>query len=204
MTPPALAPRRVLLLMFDDMELLDFAGPFEVFTTAVRVAGKHGQPMPWTVSTASPTGAPVRARAGLTLHAEHALAEAPATDVFLVPGGVVDGVLADAALLAQIGRCARQASLVASVCTGAFILADAGLLHAAPCTTHWEDVADLRRRHPHLDVYPDARWVDNGALVTSAGISAGIDMSLHLVERLAGHELAQATARQMDYAWRDA
>lgn len=203
-TAAALAPRRLLLLMFDDVELLDFAGPIEVFTTAVRVAGQRGLPVPWTLATASPTGAPVRARAGLRLHADHALAEAPLADVLLVPGGVVDGVLADAALLADIRRHAQHAALVASICTGAFILADAGLLHAAPCTTHWEDVADLRQRHPHLDVRPDARWVDNGALVTSAGISAGIDMSLHLVERLHSRELALATARQMDYAWRDA
>ena len=200
-SPPA---RRILLFMFDGVELLDFAGPFEVFTTAVRVAEKGGHPAPWTVHTASPTGTAVQARAGLTLHADYALADAPGADLFLIPGGVVDGVLTDTALVAQIAHYARQTSLVASVCTGAFILADAGLLHASPCTTHWEDVADLRQRHPHLDVRPDARWVDNGALVTSAGISAGIDMSLHLVERLAGRELALATARQMDYAWRDA
>jgi transcriptional regulator GlxA family with amidase domain len=202
---------RVLIFMFDDMELLDFAGPFEVFTTAVRVAAKlrrqAGLPpshAPWTVHTASAQGRPVRARAGLTLQAEYALASAPAADVLLIPGGVVDGVLADAPLMADIRAQAERAPLVASVCTGAFILADAGVLHAAPCTTHWEDVEDLRQRHPHLQLQPEARWVDNGRIVSSAGISAGMDMSLHLVERLAGRELALATARQMDYAWHDA
>lgn len=205
------APRRILLLMFDEMELLDFAGPFEVFTTAVRVAGKLRRqaglpeaPAPWTVATASPSGEAVHARAGLTLRADHALADAPPADVLLVPGGVVDGVLADAALLTELRRHAQHATWVASICTGAFILADAGLLRDAPCTTHWEDVAELRLRHPHLDVRPEARWVDNGALITSAGISAGMDMSLHLVERLHSRALALATARQMDYAWRDA
>jgi transcriptional regulator GlxA family with amidase domain len=210
--PTATAPTlRVLIFMFDEMELLDFAGPFEVFTTAVRVAAKLRRQAslppctaPWTVETASAQGQPVRARAGLVLQAQHALEDAPAADVLLIPGGVVDGVLADAQQMAQLRAQAERAALVASVCTGAFILADAGLLHAAPCTTHWEDVEDLRQRHPHLQLQPQARWVDNGRIVTSAGISAGMDMSLHLVERLAGRELALATARQMDYAWRDA
>jgi len=87
------------------------------------------------------------------------------------------------------------------VCTGAFILAAAGVLTEGPATTHWEDIADLRTQYPALDVLENLRWVDRGALVTSAGISAGIDMSLHLIERLAGRALAEATARQMDYRW---
>lgn len=194
----------VLLLMFDDMELLDFAGPYEVLTTATRVqarrAGATTAPL-FRVLTASYDGHTVQARAGLRLQADHALQGAPATPWLLVPGGVVDGVLADAATLAEVARRAALAELTASICTGAFVLAAAGVLNDETVTTHWEDAANLARQFPRLKVRTDRRWIDNGRTVTSAGIAAGIDMSLHLVARHAGPDLAQATARQMDYPW---
>lgn len=90
------------------------------------------------------------------------------------------------------------------MCTGVFILAAAGLLDERPVTTHWEDVGALRLAWPHLRVLEETRFIDNGDLATSAGISAGLDLALHLVARLESHELAVATARQMDYAWREA
>jgi transcriptional regulator GlxA family with amidase domain len=107
-------------------------------------------------------------------------------------------------VIAWIGRMAREAELTASVCTGALLLAAAGLLDGREATTHWEDVAELQAGWPQVKVRADQRWVDTADVVTSAGISAGIDMSLHLVERLASRELAERTARQMDYAWQDA
>lgn len=197
---------RLLLLMFDEVELLDFAGPYEVFTTANRMAARRAPaaPPPFALVTASPDGRPATARAGLVLQPDAALAAAPRADVLLVPGGVVDGLLANAPLLAELRRRADQAAITASICTGAFVLAEAGLLHAAECTTHWEDAEDLARRHPHLQVRPERRWVDNGRIVTSAGIAAGIDMSLHLVRRLVDEELARRTARQLDVPWSDA
>jgi transcriptional regulator GlxA family with amidase domain len=152
----------------------------------------------------------VRARAGLQALADAGFADAaPPAAVLVVPGGVVDDARRDEATLRWIAAAAGSVELVASVCTGAFVLADAGLIAAGtPVTTHWEDIADLRRAHPALDVREGLRWVDGGriangraALVTSAGISAGIDMSLHLVERLAGRALAERTARQMDFEW---
>jgi transcriptional regulator GlxA family with amidase domain len=91
--------------------------------------------------------------------------------------------------------------LVASICTGAFLLAKAGVLDGKAVTTHWEDIDDLKAMFPGLDVRTGQRWVDEGTVVTSAGISAGIDMSLHLVERLAGRALAERTARQMEFDW---
>ncbi|MEE7561486.1 DJ-1/PfpI family protein, partial [Xanthomonas sp. Kuri4-2] len=106
--------------------------------------------------------------------------------------------------LAWIAATAAHARLTASVCTGAFLLAAAGLLTGRPATTHWEDTDDLQARFPQVQVRPAQRWVDTGTVVTSAGISAGIDMSLHLVRRLCGEPLALATARQMDYSWHDA
>jgi transcriptional regulator GlxA family with amidase domain len=105
------------------------------------------------------------------------------------------------ALLNALREAGDSASWVTSVCTGAFLLAEAGLLADQRVTTHWEDIADLRQRYPALDVQENIRWVEDGNRLTSAGISAGIDMSLHLVEKLYNRELAQKTARQMDYSW---
>jgi transcriptional regulator GlxA family with amidase domain len=197
---------RLLLLMFDEVELLDFAGPYEVFTTANRMAARRDAdtPLPFELVTASFDGRPSTARAGLVLRPDVALGEAPPCDVLLVPGGVVDRLLDDAALLAELRRRSAEARITASICTGAFVLAAAGLLRDAEVTTHWEDADDLARRHPDLRVRPDRRWVDNGRFVTSAGIAAGIDMSLHLVGRLTDTELARRTARQLDVPWSDA
>lgn len=202
---------RVGLLMFDDMELLDFAGPYEVFTTAQRMTARPDvTPAPaWgfeVVSLAAGDG-PVQARAGVRLLPDARLAQADALDLLIVPGGVVDQVRADRQVRSALQRLAPDLRGLASVCTGAFVLADAGLIGAgARCTTHWEDVADLRRDHPALDVIAGPRWVaastpQGTPLWTSAGIAAGIDLALHLVAHFAGPALAQRTARQMDVSW---
>lgn len=197
---------RLLLLMFDEVELLDFAGPYEVFTTANRMAARRdaAAPPPFELVTASIDGQPATARAGLVLQPDVALAAAPQADVLLVPGGVVDRLLDNAPLLAELHRRSAEAQITASICTGAFVLAEAGVLHDAEATTHWEDAEDLTHRHPSLRVRPERRWIDNGRIVTSAGIAAGIDMSLHLVARLVDLELAQRTARQLDVPWSEA
>jgi transcriptional regulator GlxA family with amidase domain len=196
---------RVLILAFDGVEALDFAGPFEVFTTASRVAQRMqpGSAAMFDVASVAQAGQgqPVQARAGLQLLANHTLANSPQADVLVVPGGVVDAALASPDTLRWIAAQAAKAEVTASVCTGAFLLAASGVVTEDAVTTHWEDIADLRAQFPALDVRDDVRWVDNGRIVSSAGISAGIDMSLHLVARLAGPELAERTARQMDYAW---
>ena len=211
--PASPMTRRVDILLFPQVEVLDFAGPYEVFTTASRMAARltPGSAARFEVRTVAPAAGPVRARAGLQALADAGFGDAiPAAEVLIVPGGVVDDVRRDEATLRWIAEAAAGAELVAAVCTGAFLLADAGLVAAGtPVTTHWEDIADLRRDHPALDVREGLRWVDGGriaqgrraGLVTSAGISAGIDMSLHLVERLAGRALAERTARQMDFEW---
>lgn len=205
MTPRTPLPPQVQvqLLAFDGMEALDFAGPFEVFTTAARVHARRqpGAAPLLAVSCVARGLEPVRARAGLRVLPDATLAEAPPCDWLVVPGGVVDAPLACAGTLGWIARRSGQAQITASVCTGAFLLAAAGVVRDGPVTTHWEDVADLRAGFPALQVLDGRRWVDRGPVVTSAGISAGIDMSLHLVERLAGRPLAEATARQMDCRW---
>ena len=207
MSEPAL---QIGILGFDEVEVLDLAGPYEVFTTAARMAARmagttSGDELQaaarWQVHCISQHGTPVRARAGLVIQASRSFAQCPRPDVLVVPGGVVDQAAQCPAPQAWVAEAARHARLTASVCTGVFILASAGVLRDEPVTTHWEDLDDLRRQHPGLQVREGVRWVEHGTLLTSAGISAGIDMSLHLVARLAGQALAERTARQMDYRW---
>ena len=198
-------PIHVAILVFDAVEVLDFAGPYEVFTTASRVHSKNnpGAGALFEVACVSRDGGPIQARAGLRVLPEHSFDNHPPCDLLLVPGGVVSAAQACPQTLAWIAHTAAGAQITASVCTGAFLLAASGVLRQGRVTTHWEDVADLRQAFPALEVCDGPRWIDNGALVTSAGISAGIDMCLHLVARLAGPKLAHLTARQMDYPWSD-
>ncbi|MBJ7312940.1 DJ-1/PfpI family protein [Rugamonas sp. CCM 8940] len=198
--------RTIGIFVFDDVEVLDFAGPYEVFTCATRVSGKIAPdaPPPFRVKTIGQTPAMLRARAGLSVMPEAHFADAGKIDVLIVPGGVVTAELAKPAVAQWIAARADACELVASVCTGAFLLAQAGLLDGQDVTTHWADIDDLRAMFPQLHVQPQRRWIDNGRTVTSGGISAGMDMSLHLVERLAGRELALRTARQMEYDWNEA
>lgn len=188
------------IYLFNNVEVLDFAGPFEVFTTASRVFLRHnpGKVEPFKVFTMAKSTAAVQARAGLKVLPDFSLDDCPDIDLLLVPGGVVDAELKDEKVIAWIRETSPKTQLTASVCTGAFLLAKAGLLHQKRATTHWEDLADLREQFPEVQVQEGMRWIDEGRLVSSAGIAAGMDMSLHLVARLAGRELAEATARQMD------
>lgn len=190
------------IYLFPDVEVLDFAGPYEVFTTASRVCARRGGDMrPFNVFTVARQPAPVRARAGLSVLVDHPLDVHPPIDLLVVPGGVIDGERREEQLIDWLRTTAKSARICAAVCTGAFLLAEAGLLDDQQVTTHWEDQAQLQGEFPGLTVVADSRWVDQGQIVTSGGISAGIDMSLHLVDRLAGRELAEATARQMEYRW---
>ena len=191
------------IFVFNDVEVLDFAGPYEVFTTASRVykRGLTGASDPFTVFTVGKTRDPVRARAGLSVFPDDGFDGHPDIDLLLIPGGVVTAQLEDPDIIRWIARTAGRARLTASICTGAFLLAKAGLLDGKSATTHWEDVADLRTMFPSVTVLEQLRWVDEGTIVSSAGISAGIDMSLHLVERLVDRQLAERTARQMEFDW---
>ena len=184
------------IVIYDDAEVLDFAGPYEVFSTAARLC----ESSPWQVSLISENREAI-ARGGFPVKSHFTLADHPPLDVLLVSGGVHTSAMTNRALLNALREAGDSASWVTSVCTGAFLLAEAGLLTTQRVTTHWEDIADLRQRFPALDVQENIRWVEDGNRLTSAGISAGIDMSLHLVEKLYNRELAQKTARQMDYSW---
>jgi transcriptional regulator GlxA family with amidase domain len=203
----------VRLLAFDEVELLDFAGPYEVFTAAERVRRRDHLPGPaWRVCAVSPDGAAVRARAGAGLAVDHGLADTPPLDLLVVPGGVVDRVAADPAVAGWLRQQAERPGLqgLLSVCTGSFVLAAAGLLPpATPCTTHWEDLDALRAADPTLDVRDGPRWVATTLarpagplpLWTSAGIAAGIDAALAVLRHFGGEPLARRCARQMDVAY---
>ncbi|MGV7211199.1 DJ-1/PfpI family protein [Oxalobacteraceae bacterium A2-2] len=197
--------RTVGIYVFEDVEVLDFAGPYEVFTCAARVAAglSPHTPPPFRVRTIAEDLAPLRARAGLAVLPEASMASHPPLDVLIVAGGVVERELGKRQVLDWLAATAARCEVTASVCTGALLLAEAGLLDGRQATTHREDM-DALRRYPGVRVRTDRRWVDEGRIVTSGGISAGIDMSLHLVARLAGHELAARTALQMEYGWKQA
>ena len=197
--------RNVGIYVFDEVEVLDFAGPFEVFSTASRVfcRAQPGAEPPFQVFTVSASRSPVSARGGLVVQPRYSFADHPALHVLVVPGGVVTAELDRPRVVAWVAVQSAAAEVTASVCTGAFLLARARLLKGKSATTHWEDIADLRAMAPATRVVQGVRWVEEGSVLTSAGISAGLDMSLHIVERLAGRDLAVRTARQMDYEWRD-
>lgn len=179
------------MLTFDGMDLMDFAGPYEVFLTANRLTERAGVRAPFDVIT---LGEPVRAFGGVGIIPTQPVDGAGHLDVLVVPGAIdVDRSHPDGALRVLVAR----ADVVASVCTGAFFLQRNQLLGDHPVTTHWEDVGSLR----HHDVRSDVRWIDAGSVVTSGGISSGIAMAVHLVERFAGRALAEATARQIDDVW---
>ena len=193
---------RIVILLYDGVDLLDSGGPYEVFLTAARLAVRDGDPPPFEVVTITPSGDPVTAYGGLSLTPHTSAAQVSDIDVLIVPGTTdIDAALDDDALLASIVRLHGDATIVASVCTGAFLLAKLGLLADRAWTTHWEDIDLLAQTLGPAGARRDVRWVEEGAVLTAAGLSSGMAMSLHLVDRLLGRELAERTARQLDYDW---
>ena len=184
------------ILLFDEVEVLDFAGPFEVFS----VTGRRHQLQPFEVFTVASHHGPVLARNGLSINPHHTFATAPAADILVVPGGYgTRREMKDAVTLEWIRRSSEQAQYVLSVCTGALVLGAAGLLDGLAATTHFMAFDELRAAAPRTEVRTNVRIVDNGRVILSAGVSAGIDMALHVVSRLLGPEMARETARYMEY-----
>jgi len=184
------------IFIYDQAEVLDFSGPFEVFSTAKRMGAND-----WNIYLISEFMAPVVARGGYCVQPHYSINDHPIIDVLVVVGGVHTNELDKPQVIEWIRSIDRLAKKVVSVCTGAFLLAKADLLNGLTVTTHWEDVPDLVDTFPLLDVVTDTRWVSNGKYVTSGGISAGIDMSLYLVSELHSLKLAESVAYQMDYHW---
>ena len=192
---------RIGIVVFEQVDLLDVGGPYEVLLTASRLVERDGGEPPFEVLTLGLTPEPVAAYGGLRLTPSATLADAGRLDVLVVPGAIrIDDVLADSELVAAIRGAAGTAETVASVCTGAFVLQSLGFLDGRPWTTHWEDVEDLAARAGGAG-QAWVRWVDAGEVVTAGGLSSGIAMALHLVDRFAGRDLALRTARQIEYDW---
>lgn len=192
-------PRRVAVLLFDNVEVMDFAGPFEVFA----VTGQRNGQAPFDVFTVARQNRPVLARNNLSINPDYGFRDCPTPDILVVPGGF--GTRREKhndTVLDFVRSTSASAEKVLSVCTGALLLAGAGLLDGLQATTHHGALAELAADAPSTEVLPEARVVDNGKFVLSAGISAGIDAALHVVADLCGVEQAGETAAYMEYDWR--
>lgn len=191
-------PRTVGILIFPDVEILDFCGPFEVFSSAHSETGEKL----FNALTVAETDDLVTCRGGLLVQPNVTFATAPKFDIILAPGGYgTDQQQENPVLLDWLRQQRSVAELTTSVCTGAFLLGAAGLLDGLRATSHWSTIERLRDFVPGATVLDDERVVDQGEIITSAGVSAGIDMALHVVRRLHGDAVATATARDMEYDW---
>jgi transcriptional regulator GlxA family with amidase domain len=194
--------RRVAILLFDGFDLIDAGGPYEVFLTASRLAERDGLPPQYEVALVSSGGLDTVAFGGMTVTRLRNPADVGQVDIVIVPGTVdVPAALADPVLASTVEGLIRASEVTASVCTGAFLLAQAGALEGKSATTHWEDVDDLARSGKVAEARSGVRWVDEGDIVTSGGLTSGMHMALHLVARDFGVDHAVRTARQLDLPW---
>jgi transcriptional regulator GlxA family with amidase domain len=191
------------ILIFDNVEVLDFAGPFEVFSRTRLIPGvearRSDEGGPFRVFTVARTREPITATGGLTVVPRHGFADAPRIDLLVVPGGFgTRPLLQDEEILDWIRRTAAAARQVTSVCTGSLLLARAGLLQGRRATTHWASLDLLDSLGAGVTVERELRVVDDG-VVSSAGVASGIDMAFYIVERLFGQEVADETAKYIEY-----
>ena len=187
--------RNVAIVLYDGVEILDFAGPYEVFAAAA-----HSEGHPFEVFTIADHTDLITSNAGLQLKPHHSFADHPPVDIIIVPGGGFSpDKPANQRLIQWVRDHDASTELVTSVCTGAFALAGAGVLDGRQATTHWGSIDRMREGYPAIEVVEHARFVDTGHVVTAAGVSAGIDMALHLIERLCGRDLAERVAHYMEY-----
>jgi putative intracellular protease/amidase len=184
------APTRVAILMFDGVEIIDFAGPYEVF-------GQAG----FEVYTVSANGARVTSAMNLKVDVDHSFANAPQADILLIPGGNVEHAERDVRTLEFIKKQTAGADQVLSVCTGSFVLAATGLLDGKTATTFHSAFEPFAKRYPAIKVLRDVRWADSGKLVTSAGLSSGLDAAIHVVAEMRGLDAARTVANTLEYAW---
>lgn len=186
------------ILLFNEVEVLDFAGPFEVFSIASYPNCKQ---KPFTVNTVAQTTDLIIARNGLKVQPDYDFHNSPHFDILIVPGGygAEEIEIQNQTLIKWIKDSTRDCDIIASVCTGAFLLAETGLLDGKRATTHWTDLDRLESEYSKIIVKRGIKFVDENDIITSGGISAGINMSFYLLKRLVGEEIAFATARRMEY-----
>jgi transcriptional regulator GlxA family with amidase domain len=188
--------RRIGILLFDGVEELDAVGPWEVLGFWTTIWPDDG----WRVVCFSADGRPVTGAKGLTIVPQYATGDVPPLDVLVHPGGRgTRPLLADEAHLDWLKAQRAQVPLMTSVCTGSLVYAAAGLLAGRPATTYWASLGALTDLDPSIEVRGEDRFVDDGDIVTSAGVSAGIDMALHLVARLASPGRAREVRRGIQY-----
>lgn len=190
--------RNVAIFIFDDVEVLDFAGPFEVF----NVAGEKTNPSAFNTYTVALGEGPVYARGRLSINPHYTIQNCPQPDILLIPGG--DGrhvQMKNPVTLDWVREQATQVEYLLSVCTGAFILAHAGVLDGLQATTHHACFEEFSEAFPHISLIRDQRFVDNGRIITAGGVSAGIDMSLYAVRKMLGDPSWQVTSDEMEWMW---
>ncbi|GAB4181865.1 MAG: hypothetical protein Tsb002_02410 [Wenzhouxiangellaceae bacterium] len=180
----------VAIVLFPGVQIIDFSAPYEVF-------GQAG----YEIYTATKDGRPVATAMGLSVNPDMALAELPAADLVLVPGGDINDAAADPGIRSWLQQRAKSTKRILSVCTGSHILASAGLLDGLTATTFHSAISQLDSDFPRIEVVRNARYVDNGQIITSAGLSSGIDAALHVVKSIDGEERARTIATHLEYDW---
>jgi transcriptional regulator GlxA family with amidase domain len=186
------------IYLYKNAEVLDFSGPFEVFSTANHLNNENLQ---LNVSLIGETDLSIEARGGFCVTPKYDIHTHPELDLLIVVGGVHTDEMQKTHIIQWIQEQGHKVPIMASVCTGAFLLAQAGILNSYQATTHWSDIEEFRQAYPDIPIIENVRWVDNQNVITSGGISAGIDMSLHLVSKLCSQQLAFSTAKQMEFQW---
>jgi len=196
-TPDLVPQRQIGILLFDGVEELDAVGPWEVLATWTQQHPEDG----WNAFCFSPDGGAVHSAKTLPLGTHHSIDNAPALDVLIHPGGPgTRPMLNDPVHLGWVRGLRATVPLMTSVCTGSLVYAAAGLLIGRKATTHWASLNLLSELDPTIITDVSSRFVDDGNLITSAGVSAGIDMALHLVARLSSKERAQEIRRRIQYS----
>lgn len=190
--------KKIGILIFNDVEVLDFAGPFEVFS----VARDHEGHALFEVTIIAEHDAIVHARNGLLVKPHTTIEDADNYDILLIPGGWgTRALIKNDRVKVWVKKQYEDVDLMLSVCTGSLVLGTIGLLDGLSATTHHGAFDELAEAAPETNIITDKKYVDNGKIVTSAGISAGIEMSLHIIRRLHGQQIANKTARYMEYDW---
>ncbi|EJR98056.1 DJ-1/PfpI family protein [Bacillus cereus] len=184
------------IFLFNEVEVLDFAGPFEVFSVT-----EVNEEKPFTVYTVSENGEMITARNGLKVQPDYSIENLPPVDILIIPGGLGarEYEIKNEIVIKWIRQQMKEVKLMTSVCTGVLLLAKAGLLEGLKATTHWASIEKFKNEFQNVEVIENVKFVDEGHIITSAGISAGINMAFHIVKNLLGVHVAEDTAKRMEY-----
>lgn len=186
------------ILLFNEVEVLDFAGPFEVFSiTTLPESDKK----PFIVKTILETGNMINARNGLKIKPDYSFNDKIDFDILIIPGGygAEEIEINNLKVIEWIKNKFNNVDILASVCTGSFLLAKTGILDNKNATTHWMDIKKLQNDFPKIKVHKNIKYIEDGKIITAGGVSAGINMSLYIIEKLLNKDIARYTAKRMEY-----